>query len=120
MLKGGTTGVLTAFFIAASSLTFAQDGSDYRRLSLSDLNALTVARVAVVKAALQLTKPHNTFEKHDGIERFRNRGVRNVAKTPSQHATWQLGQWLAGVHLRSAAVIGQGFPAYRASDLDQT
>ena len=47
-------GVCTAIFVAGSTLAYAQD-SEHRRLSLSDLNALTDARIAVVKAALQLT-----------------------------------------------------------------
>src|SRR4051812_37160680 len=48
-------GVCTAIFVAWSSLAYAQDTSEHRRLSLSDLSALTDARIAVVKAALQLT-----------------------------------------------------------------
>src|ERR1700756_133681 len=43
-----------AILIAGSSLAYAQDTSR-PRLSITDLNALTDARIAVVKAALQLT-----------------------------------------------------------------
>jgi ribosomal 50S subunit-associated protein YjgA (DUF615 family) len=60
MLKGLVGGV-TVLFVAGSSLVYAQDTSvsgrmqEHRRLSQADLNALTDARVGVVKAALQLT-----------------------------------------------------------------
>jgi hypothetical protein len=55
------TGICTAIFVAGSSLAYAQDSSDHRRLSLSDLNALTDARIAVVKAALQLTPEQQKY-----------------------------------------------------------
>ena len=54
------TGVITAIFVAGSSLAYAHD-SEHRRLSLSDLNALTDARIAVVKAALQLTPEQQKY-----------------------------------------------------------
>ena len=52
---------LTALFVTASSLAYAQPpsttGSEQEepRLSSADLNALTDARIGIVKAALQLT-----------------------------------------------------------------
>ena len=55
---------LTALFVTASSLAYAQapsatattgGGQDDTKLSAADLNALTDARVGIVKAALQLT-----------------------------------------------------------------
>ena len=60
MLKTVVAG-LTALFVTASSLAYAQApstaGSEQEdsRLSAADLNALTDARIAIVKAALQLT-----------------------------------------------------------------
>ena len=60
MLKTVAAG-LTALFVTASSLAYAQAPStagseqEEQRLSAADLNALTDARIAVVKAALQLT-----------------------------------------------------------------
>jgi zinc resistance-associated protein len=53
---------LTALFVTASSLAYAQApsatttaGEENTRLSAADLNALTDARIGIVKAALQLT-----------------------------------------------------------------
>jgi hypothetical protein len=52
---------LAALFVTGSSLAYAQEASvagrtqEHRRLSQADLNALTDARIGVVKAALQLT-----------------------------------------------------------------
>ena len=54
---------LTALFVTASSLAYAQapsttttvGGQDDTKLSAADLNALTDARINIVKAALQLT-----------------------------------------------------------------
>ena len=60
MLKTVAAG-LTALFVTASSLAYAQApstaGSEQEepRLSAGDLSALTDARIAIVKAALQLT-----------------------------------------------------------------
>jgi zinc resistance-associated protein len=60
MLKTVAAG-LTALFVTASSLAYAQPpstaGSEQEdpRLSAADLSALTDARIAIVKAALQLT-----------------------------------------------------------------
>ena len=62
MLKTVAAG-LTALFVTASSLAYAQapsattTGGDQQgaRLSAADLNALTDARIGIVKAALQLT-----------------------------------------------------------------
>ena len=65
MLKTVSAG-LTALFVTASSLAYAQapsatttatSGGDQQaaRLSAADLNALTDARIGIVKAALQLT-----------------------------------------------------------------
>ena len=60
MLKTVAAG-LTALFVTASSLAYAQApstaGSEQEepRLSAADLSALTDARIAIVKAALQLT-----------------------------------------------------------------
>ena len=65
MLKTVAAG-LTALFVTASSLAYAQapsatttatSGGDQQaaRLSAADLNALTDARIGIVKAALQLT-----------------------------------------------------------------
>ena len=60
MLKTVAAG-LTALFITASSLAYAKppaaagSGQEEPRLSAADLNALTDARVGIVKAALQLT-----------------------------------------------------------------
>jgi hypothetical protein len=53
MLKGAI-GLLSLFFVASSSLVYAQQASS-PRINQSDLKALTDARIAVVKAALQLT-----------------------------------------------------------------
>jgi len=59
MLKTVAAG-LTALFVAASSLAYAQAPSaagpeqDNARPSAADLNALTDARIGIVKAALQL------------------------------------------------------------------
>jgi hypothetical protein len=66
MLKG-TAGILTALLVTGSSLVYAQTPSstagmqDRPRLSQSDLKALTDARVAVVKAALQLTPEQEKY-----------------------------------------------------------
>jgi zinc resistance-associated protein len=62
MLKTVATG-FAALFVTASSLAFAQapsatttgGGQDDTKLSAADLNALTDARINIVKAALQLT-----------------------------------------------------------------
>ena len=63
MLKTVTAG-LSALFVTASSLAYAQapsattttgGGQEHTRLSAADLNALTDARINIVKAALQLT-----------------------------------------------------------------
>jgi zinc resistance-associated protein len=62
MLKTVAAG-LTALFVTASSLAYAQapsatttgGGQDDTKLSAADLNALTDARINIVKAALQLT-----------------------------------------------------------------
>jgi hypothetical protein len=60
MLKTVAAG-LTALFVTASSLAYAQApstaGSEQEepKLSAADLSALTDARIAIVKAALQLT-----------------------------------------------------------------
>ena len=63
MLKTVAAG-LTALFVTASSLAYAQapsattttgGGQDNAKLSAADLNALTDARIGIVKAALQLT-----------------------------------------------------------------
>jgi hypothetical protein len=57
MLKIVAAG-LTALFVTASPLAFAQSplaGPALQRLSAADLNALTDARVTMVKAALQMT-----------------------------------------------------------------
>lgn len=51
MLKG-VIGLLSLAFVASSSLAYAQQAS---RPSQADLNALTDARIGIVKAALQLT-----------------------------------------------------------------
>ena len=53
MLKG-VIGLATALFLACSSLAYAQDASR-PRINQADLNALTDARIGIVKAALQLT-----------------------------------------------------------------
>ena len=47
-------GLLCLLFVASSSLAYAQQASS-PRINPSDLKALTDARIAVVKAALQLT-----------------------------------------------------------------
>jgi hypothetical protein len=63
MLKTVAAG-LTALFVTASSLAYAQapsattttgGGQENAKLSAADLNALTDARIGIVKAALQLT-----------------------------------------------------------------
>jgi hypothetical protein len=63
MLKPVAAG-LTAVFVTASSLAYAQAPSattttggeqENTKLSAADLNALTDARIGIVKAALQLT-----------------------------------------------------------------
>ena len=64
MLKG-VAGVLSVLVVTGSSLAYAQEHvgrmQEQRRLSQSDLNALTDARVAVVKAALQLTPEQEKY-----------------------------------------------------------
>ena len=54
------TGVLTALFVSGFTLAYAQDG-EHRKPSLSDLSALTDARIGVVKAALQLTPEQQKY-----------------------------------------------------------
>ena len=62
MLKTVAVG-FAALFVTASSLAYAQapsatttgGGQEHTRLSAADLNALTDARIGIVKAALQLT-----------------------------------------------------------------
>jgi hypothetical protein len=53
MLKG-VIGLLTVFVVAGSSLAHAQDASG-PRLSQTDMNIVTDARLGIVKAVLQLT-----------------------------------------------------------------
>ena len=69
MLKTVAAG-LTALFVTASSLAYAQapsattttgGGQEHTRLSAADLNALTDARIGIVKAALQLTPEQAKF-----------------------------------------------------------
>ncbi len=47
-------GLLTALFVAGTSLAYAQDAS-HQMLSQTDFNILTDARIGIVKAMLQLT-----------------------------------------------------------------
>ena len=56
MLKIAAAG-LTALFVTASPLAYAQtpSGGAPERLSAADLNALTTARINIIKAALQMT-----------------------------------------------------------------
>src|SRR5215467_6649373 len=66
MLKTVAAG-LTALFVTASSLAYAQPpstaGSEQEepRLSAADLNALTDARIGILKAALQLTPEQTKY-----------------------------------------------------------
>ena len=64
MLKG-VAGALTFLLVTGSSLTYAQEHTgrmqERPRLSQSDLKALTDARVALVKAALQLTPDQEKY-----------------------------------------------------------
>jgi zinc resistance-associated protein len=69
MLKTVAAG-LTALFVTASSLAYAQapsatttteGGQENTKLSAADLNALTDARIGIVKAALQLTPEQAKF-----------------------------------------------------------
>ena len=53
MLKA-VMSLLTVLFVAGSSMTYAQDASR-PRLSQTDMNILTDARLGIVKAVLQLT-----------------------------------------------------------------
>jgi hypothetical protein len=53
MLKG-IIGLLSLVLVASYSPTYAQQASD-QRISQADLNALTDARIGIVKAMLQLT-----------------------------------------------------------------
>ena len=58
MLKIVSAGMTALVVITGSSLVYAQspsDGSGSPRLSAADLNALTDARIAIIKTALQLT-----------------------------------------------------------------
>jgi len=65
---------LTALFIIASPLAYAQTPSDGPRLSAADLERLTDTRINLIKAALQLTPDQ---EKHwPAIEE----AIRNRAK----------------------------------------
>ena len=52
---------LTALFIIASPLAYAQAPSDGPRLSAADLERLTDARINIVKAALQLTPDQEKY-----------------------------------------------------------
>jgi len=63
MLKIVAAG-LTALFVTTSPLAYAQSppaGPALQRLSAADLNALTDARVTMVKAALQLTADQEKY-----------------------------------------------------------
>jgi len=53
MLRG-VVGLMSLVFVASSSLAYAQQASG-PRIDQADMKALTDARIAVVKAALQLT-----------------------------------------------------------------
>jgi hypothetical protein len=59
MLKG-ISGLLTVLFVAGSSLVYAQDASRPRP-SQADVNARIDARLAIAKAALQLTPDQAKF-----------------------------------------------------------
>ena len=64
MLKG-VAGALAFLLVSGSSLAYAQEQTgrmqEQRKLSQSDLKALTDARVALVKAALQLTPEQEKY-----------------------------------------------------------
>src|SRR3954469_14168790 len=79
------TGVLTAIFVAGSSLAYAQD-SEHRRLNQSDLSALTDARIGVVKAALQLTPEQQKYwpAVEDGIRARAAARQARLAALPEQ------------------------------------
>ena len=59
MLKG-ISGLVTVLFVAGSSLVYAQDASR-PRLSQADVNARIDMRLAIAKAALQLTPDQAKF-----------------------------------------------------------
>jgi hypothetical protein len=54
MLKIVAAGV-TALFVTAAPLAYAEQAASHDRLSVADLERLTDARIEIVKAALQLT-----------------------------------------------------------------
>jgi hypothetical protein len=58
MLKG-VVGLVTVLFVAGSA--YAQQEASHARLSPADLNALTDARIGIIKAALQLTPEQAKF-----------------------------------------------------------
>jgi len=60
MLKKIAVGI-TALFVMASPLAFAQTTSERGRLSGADLGALTDMRINIVKAALQLTPDQEKY-----------------------------------------------------------
>ena len=60
MLKIVAAG-LTALFITASPLAYAEAPSDGPRLSAADLERLTESRINIVKAALQLTPDQEKY-----------------------------------------------------------
>ena len=64
MLKMLSAGMTALVVITGSSLTYAQNpsaGHVSPHLSAADLNALTDARVAIVKSALQLTADQEKY-----------------------------------------------------------
>src|ERR1700752_3629692 len=75
MLKG-VIGLLSLAFVAGSSLAYAQQASGP---SQADLNALTDARIGIVKAALQLT-PDQAKYWPPGEEAIRGRAHTRYAR----------------------------------------
>ena len=64
MLRTISAGMTALAVITASSLAYAQtpsSGSASPRITAADLNALTDARIAIVKAALQLTPDQERY-----------------------------------------------------------
>jgi len=56
-----TTAAVTAFFVTASPLAYAQTAASAATPSAADLSTLTEMRIDVVKAALKLTPDEEKY-----------------------------------------------------------
>lgn len=87
MLRIVTAG-LTALFVTASPLAYAQTAANAATPTATDWNTLTDMRIDVVKAALQLTPDQEKYS--PAIEAATITGLR---QSPSQYSRrgWRLG-----------------------------